>query len=741
MASRQLRTLPLVTLLFFVLFSFGQNIREKVQQKESFIVSATEVVVDVIVNDKNNRMVKDLGPSDFEIYEDGVKQTIQSVQLVQREAVSVIEPKPAANPAGPSGSDQPSASRRIAPPLMMNPVALIFDNLTLRPENRVFVRRAARDYIEKIAENDRLAVFGVDTQLFLVQTFSNDKKALQDAVDQVIDGNSREFGLSGQSFEAKRREERAIKQGIPLSAMGRTQALSTLDAAGIIAGADVGFPVDAVLRDVFSSFYAFEREVQTKANVLALLSIVRGLQQLPGRKSVIFFSEGSSLPTSVVGAFESVIGAANRSGVAFYTIDAAGLRLTTAANRAVIGLRALRNARLAGVDPTIVRGGQSTLGQAESLTRSNAESVLAELARSTGGVAIHNTNDLRSGLKRIDEDMRSYYLLTYAPTNRTFDGKFRNTQVKVGRPGVKVRSRSGYFALNTMDSSPIFHFERPLLDLIFAATPPRDFALKLVAMHFPTASGAVSVPIVAEIPAQIVSFEDAQLPSDRAEKGAQQKPTYVGQLAVLVLVTDAEGVVVKKLSQDYRLGYTSEREDDVRNSTLTFYRRIQLPAGNYQVKAVARDAGSARASVTSFPLTIAKSSNPTLRLSSIVPTSGAAPLIAGQEDTDNPFLFDQVSITPNLDQRFLKSDEQMMFYFTVQTKPHASVKAKVEFLQAGQVLAQAPGTLPAADATGRIQFVASFPLDPFPVGDYQVRVTVDDGSVEVSGQTSFKVSE
>jgi hypothetical protein len=129
-----------------------------------------------------------------------------------------------------------------------------------------------------------------------------------------------------------------------------------------------------------------------------------------------------------------------------------------------------------------------------------------------------------------------------------------------------------------------------------------------------------------------------------------------------------------------------------------------------------------------------------LRLSSIVPTKGGESLRAQERDPNNPFHFGQILMMPELDRQFSKSaDQKMMFYFTVQATPSASVRAKVEFLQHGQVLAQAPGALPAPDPDGRIQFVAEFPLAPFPEGDYDVRITVEDGTNRASEQTSFTV--
>jgi VWFA-related protein len=68
------------------------------------------------------------------------------------------------------------------------------------------------------------------------------------------------------------------------------------------------------------------------------------------------------------------------------------------------------------------------------------------LADNTDGLAVMNSNDLDSGLKRISDDLSSYYLIGYYSTNTTYDGGYRQLKVTVKRPGVNVRARPGYRA-------------------------------------------------------------------------------------------------------------------------------------------------------------------------------------------------------------------------------------------------------------------------------------------------------
>jgi VWFA-related protein len=81
-------------------------------------------------------------------------------------------------------------------------------------------------------------------------------------------------------------------------------------------------------------------------------------------------------------------------------------------------------------------------------TRQNGLRLLAD---ETDGVAIVNTNNISPLLKKVVDDMSSYYLMTYSSTNTKLDGRFRAINVRVSRPGVQTRARRGYRALTARE--------------------------------------------------------------------------------------------------------------------------------------------------------------------------------------------------------------------------------------------------------------------------------------------------
>jgi VWFA-related protein len=120
--------------------------------------------------------------------------------------------------------------------------------------------------------------------------------------------------------------------------------------------------------------------------------------------------------------FRDLLGKANRANASFYPIDPRGLPASDAPIEADIP-PPIDHARL-----------------------KRQIEILRTLAENTDGLAIVDSNNLDRGLRRIADDLTSYYLLGYYSSNAKLDGRFRQIRVRVRRPGVSVRARRGYQA-------------------------------------------------------------------------------------------------------------------------------------------------------------------------------------------------------------------------------------------------------------------------------------------------------
>jgi Ca-activated chloride channel homolog len=77
---------------------------------------------------------------------------------------------------------------------------------------------------------------------------------------------------------------------------------------------------------------------------------------------------------------------------------------------------------------------------------------LQKLCEETGGSAFFSGDilELERAFKRISEELRSTYLITYKPTNNKYDGSVRKVEVKLAnkRDGLKVKTRREYRAVS-----------------------------------------------------------------------------------------------------------------------------------------------------------------------------------------------------------------------------------------------------------------------------------------------------
>jgi hypothetical protein len=115
------------------------------------------------------------------------------------------------------------------------------------------------------------------------------------------------------------------------------------------------------------------------------------------------------------------------------------------------------NTSIYAVDPRGLSGGEFDIAQnvgpqASQAALGQTMDTLRVLADETDGRAIVNMNDIGRGMAQIVRDSSAYYLLGYNSTQAPSDGKFHRLRVRVRRPGVQVRARSGYWALTAEET-------------------------------------------------------------------------------------------------------------------------------------------------------------------------------------------------------------------------------------------------------------------------------------------------
>jgi hypothetical protein len=483
------------------------------------------------------------------------------------------------------------------------------------------------------------------------------------------------------------------------------------------------------------TFDALERDQQGYATTNGLLAVVNGLKAIPGRKTVVFFSEGLAITANVSAQFRSVISSANRASVSVYAIDAGGLRTASGTLEARDELVAATKRRDAQEGRGDARGGDALtrgLERNEDFLRLNPESGLGQLADETGGFLVRDTNDATPGFRRIQEDMRFHYLVSYTPTNMSFDGHYRTIAVKVARPGVSVQTRKGYYAVRPEYAVPVRGYEAPALALLDRSPRPEAFAMRLGALSFPESERPGLAPVLVEIPGNTMAWAP-----ERQGGGSH------AQFAVVVRIKDARGREADRLSQEYSLKAAPDKVNQARAGSVLFYREADLPPGTYTAEAVAYDAIANAASTRTATFEVPKAAPEGLRLSSLMVVSRAEKLTKEEQTGKSPLHYGEVMLYPNLGTPIRKSVAPVLgFFFSVYGQGAApGQRATLEIQQGAKVIAKTTTELGARDAKGRSQNAGALPVSSLAPGAYTLKVSVADGQGVQVREAPFTVTE
>jgi VWFA-related protein len=689
------------------------------QDEETVRVASGEVVVDVVVKDKKDRPVRDLTAADFEIFEDGVRQQMQSFRLVTREA--------AASAAAAEAKDDGAPVREAAPGPGSPPagvVAIVFDRLS--PDALARASKAALSYLGTgRGGDDFVGVFAIDQSLRALQPFTADRQLARQAVERAAGASA--AGYTSNTEEVRRLSER---QEALASETGAATGTDQRDAVGLAEQA-----LNQMTMRTLETYERLEREQQGYATTNGLLSVIDAMSRLRGRKALIFLSEGLALPTAVEDYFRSVISNANRANVSIYAVDAAGLRVesTTAETRRelqAIGARRQRQAA-SGLEDRSGQPMSRVLERNEDVLRLNPESGLGQLADQTGGLLISQTNDIGTKLRQVDDDLHTYYVLSYTPRNQNYDGRFRQIAVKLNREGHDIQARKGYYAINAAYASPVLAYEAPALAALGGRRTPSAFPVYAEGYNFPEAGRPRLVAVVVEIPHGLLAYSPDM-----------EKKIYRSDFSVVALVKDETQQVVRKLSRQYLSVVPGAQVEAAKRGLTLFYRETDLPAGRYTLDVAVYDAVANKAGLSSGSLEVSGGDPEKLRMGSLAILKRAEKLSPEEQQTSTPFHYGEVLVYPNLGEPLHKAtDKQLAFFLTAYTarSSPAPPKLTLEIRQRGRAISRAQIDLPAPDAAGRIQYANALPIDKLPPGEYELTAIATDGASSVSRSKRFVV--
>lgn len=415
------------------------------QQPPIFRTAVNLVRVDVIVTDGRGAPVSTLTQHDFEIFEDGQRQTIDSFKLVE---VSQTPP-PDAEPPRPIRTQFDQESEAARPDVRL--FVIMFDDYHVRRGSAMVVRQPLIRFIQQqISPLDLVALMYPLTPVSDVR-FTRNREAVVSAIEK----------FDGRKFIYDPRNEFEERYAY--------------------------YPAATV------------EYIRNQVSLSALRGLVTYLGSLrEGRKAVILVSEGytNNLPPQLndpVAAFPGVNNPARRRpGVDTDDPRADAARFFNNADimtdlREVYDAANRSNTAIYALDPRGLAPFEYDINEGVALQRDQQQlketlDTLHVLADETDGRAIVNSNDLDAGLRQIVRDSSAYYLLGYYSAEAPADGKFHEIKVRVKKPGVQVRARKGYWAYSAEDAAraaappkpgPPPDVEKARATLAELAEPPR----------------------------------------------------------------------------------------------------------------------------------------------------------------------------------------------------------------------------------------------------------------------------
>lgn len=678
-------------------------------------------MVDAIVTDKRNRPVINLKAEDFAVFENNVPQRITSVRLEQG-AVQTVAPGTRGNqPASPAS---PSASRRAY-------TMLLLDYSTTEFPNEKLVRDASLKYVqERLRLSDRMAVLVLGTSLRPLTPFTADKEVLSAALRTPdLRGTAMVADRAALNAEIDRlysiaHPEAGVDASTTVTPAPGQSVSSTDIAAASSAGSDRAERAAARrMLEAYSGMRSASDRDTTRAVLEAIKAIALGAQGIEGRKSLVIFSSGFVVDPVLQEQMKSAVSAANRANVAIYCIDSRGLEF-----KATTGEDELRKAARGDMDREETRtlnqtraraaGGETIFDRTAVAGRDIQESALRFISNETGGSYIHNTNDLGTGLARVEQETHTYYVIDYRPANEKQDATYRAIRVEVKQPGVTVRSRSGYYAMPPgLETLPPSEAEL----IAQARSAPQSEQLFVRAAGFRLSESEYRVPVIVELPSSAIHFE-------KAAAG------YTAQLRILGVATDAtrpEAAAVR-FGGPTMVTLSEAQYQAVGAGGVSLVNPVRLPPGNYELQVVARDAGGNKTLWREQALylrPIAKE----LAVSTVLLANQYDKAVPGAASQDGFLISQGIRMMPSAQCRFRKGDN-LLFYFDVYNPAiraetnKTDLVVSVRLMKDGKAISGPQYKLAeAVEAKApRLTVMRYINLSTVPEGDYSLVVEVKD---------------
>jgi len=661
----------------------------------TIVTTVDEVTLDLVVRQKN-KPVLDLKPGDLAITDNGLPVKLSDLHLVTGES---------------------AAQHR---------VTLVFDRLD--PSSAKNARDIAGKMLKAFpAIGFSFSVTNVGGRLRLYQEFTDDRTALNKAIALAVESDA----------EAQRSNAQPEKNVMAAAQTG-------MDPSGTRVSAEQRNAAQVTLAALEES-QRITQDQHSAPGLASLLALARTQRQLAGRKVIIYFAQGMTLNTDAKDMLRSIIGAANRSGVSVYAVDANGIDQQAGEGLvAAMAMGGVAAAIRSGAGPTAGGGAggglagpqlppgmlsqiSDTADQIEYEGLSGYKNPLAELAASTGGAYIVPTDSLKKPLQLLIEDMTTYYEASYAPPIQDYDGRFRPVSIKPVRKGLQCRSRAGYFALPSGASTAIRPFEAPLMKILTEPQWPSDVKFHSSILKFGDLPDGNSNTLVVEVP--LSGLEIREDPN---------AGLFSAHVSIVADIKNKAGTVIEHFSEDIPRHGALETLDGARSGVVTLQRHFVAGPGEYAAEVAIQDRNSGKFSAQRTTFEIAGTESvPSLSDLTLVRRTDPFNLEA---DPSEPLRYEKSRVVPNLSGEVPQDAKAASLFFLIHPDTSVSQQAtlEIEVFRNGQPVGRNPLPLRQATSGGAVPYLMSIPANALPAGNYEVTATLIQGEKTSERALSFR---
>jgi VWFA-related protein len=558
----------------------------------AFRATTKMVIVDVVATDKSGQRVKGLTQDDFTIIENGKPQKIATFSFESHG----LETKPSERPPLPENiyTNRPEYDMPAGPLTVV-----LLDGLNTAVADQGYARSQMLKYLgTQLQPGQPVTVYALANTLRLLQDFTDDVALLKAAVERFTPQESLEIQIE------------QVEKVFP--------KIAVTGDAGVRGGGGGANNARLVLTRV-SEFmneqakFAIDDRVQRTLAAMKLLS--RRMAGYPGRKNLVWVSagfpieltsrvvqlttdvdvlaQGSTDPTpqlrverSYENDLHQIAAELTDAQVSVYSVDARGLVGSFAADASRQGTNE------AGFIQTGAEFGAQVARSSTAMQ--NSQDTLLTLASESGGLTFKNHNDIAGALASSVADGSSYYLLGYYPESKQFDGKFRKIQIKMNKPGIDVRHRTGYFAKDPTQWAKNKEKGDPELNAAMSLGGPTHTMVIFDSRVVPPApSSKMSVPVEFLVNARTISGEEMK-------DGSRH---FIIEFHAAAYSADGKLVTHKDAGIDAPI--KADRLQAYLQQGVPFKTDLDLGPGQYRLRLAVRDGRTGYIGTTEIPLTLA----------------------------------------------------------------------------------------------------------------------------------------